>query len=170
MNYLNVENISKSYGELVLFQDLSFSIHKDQKIAFVAKNGSGKTSILNILSGKDTPDEGQVVIRKGLRLAFLDQEPDLDPKLTIEETIFASDIPILKVIEAYEKALKNPEDTEAYQLAFEAMDRNNAWEFETQYQQALSQLKLDDLSKKVSTLSGGQKKTFSACSSVTEQT
>ena len=141
----------------MLFKDLSFSIHKDQKIAFVAKNGSGKTSILNILSGKDTLDDGQIVIRKGLRLAFLDQEPDLDPKLTIEETIFASDIPILKTIEAYEKALKNPEDTEAYQKAFEAMDRNNAWEFETQYQQALSQLKLDDLSKKVSTLSGGQK-------------
>jgi ABC transport system ATP-binding/permease protein len=158
LNYLNVENISKSYGELVLFQDLSFSIHKDQKIAFVAKNGSGKTSILNILSGKDTPDEGQIVVRKGLRLAFLDQEPDLDSKLTIEETIFASDIPILKTIEAYENALKNPEDTEAYQLAFEAMDRNNAWEFETQYQQTLSQLKLENLNMKVSTLSGGQKK------------
>ncbi len=158
VNYLNAENISKSYGELVLFKNLSFSIHKDQKIAFVAKNGSGKTSILNILSGKDTPDEGQIVIRKGLRLAFLDQKPDLDKQLTIEETIFASDIPILKTIEAYENALKNPEDTEAYQNAFEAMDRTNAWEFETQYQQTLSQLKLDDLSIKVSTLSGGQKK------------
>ncbi|WP_430466480.1 ABC-F family ATP-binding cassette domain-containing protein [Winogradskyella ouciana] len=166
MNYLNVENISKSYGELVLFKNLSFSIHKDQKIAFVAKNGSGKTSILNILSGKDTPDEGQVVVRKGLRLAFLDQEPDLDPKLTIEETIFASDIPVLKIIEAYENALKNPEDTEAYQLAFEAMDRNNAWEFETQYQQTLSQLKLDDLSTKVSTLSGGQKKRLALAQSL----
>lgn len=158
MNYLNVENISKSYGELVLFKDLSFSIHKDQKIAFVAKNGSGKTSILNILSGKDTPDEGQIVVRKGLRLAFLDQEPDLDSKLSIKETIIASDIPILKTIEAYENALKNPDDTEAYQLAFEAMDRDNAWEFETQYQQTLSQLKLEDLSLKISTLSGGQKK------------
>lgn len=158
MNYLNAEKISKSYGELVLFKDLSFSIHKDQKIAFVAKNGSGKTSILNILSGKDTPDEGQIVIRKGLRLAFLNQEPNLDPKLSIEETIFASDIPILKVIEAYENALKNPEDEEAYQLAFEGMERHNAWEFETQYQQTLSQLKLDNLSLKVSTLSGGQKK------------
>jgi ATP-binding cassette subfamily F protein uup len=158
VNYLNVENISKAYGELVLFKNLSFSIHKDQKIAFVAKNGSGKTSILNILSGKDTPDEGQIVIRKGLRLAFLDQEPDLDKKLSIEETIFASEIPILKIIESYENALKNPEDTEAYQLAFDAMDRNNAWEFETQYKQILSQLKLDDLSIKVSTLSGGQKK------------
>ncbi|TCK68804.1 ATP-binding cassette subfamily F protein uup [Winogradskyella wandonensis] len=158
MNYLNVENISKSYGELQLFSDISFSIHKDQKIAFVAKNGSGKTSILNILSGNDTPDTGQVVVRKGLRLAFLDQEPNLDPNLTIEETIFASDLPILKIIETYEKALKHPEDTEAYQQAFEAMDRHNAWEFETQYQQILSQLKLDNLDAKISTLSGGQKK------------
>ena len=158
MNYLNVENISKSFGELVLFKDLSFSIHKDQKIAFVAKNGSGKTSILNILAGKDAPDDGQIVIRKGLRLAFLDQEPDLDPNLTLEETIFASDIPVLKIIEAYENALKNPEDAEAYQKAFEGMDRFNAWEFENQYQQTLSKLKLDDLSLKVSTLSGGQKK------------
>ncbi len=158
MNYLNVENISKAYGELILFEDLSFSIHKDQKIAFIAKNGSSKTSILNILSGKDTPDSGQVVVRKGLRLAFLDQEPNLDLKLNIEETIFASDIPILKIIEAYEEALKNPEDTETYQSAFEAMDSHNAWEFETQYQQTLSQLKLNDLSLKVGTLSGGQKK------------
>ena len=166
MNYLNVENISKSYGELVLFKDLSFSIHKDQKIAFIAKNGSGKTSILNMLSGKDVPDEGQIVIRKGLRLAFLDQEPNLDPKLTIEETIFASDIPIIKIIEAYENALKNPEDSDGYQKAFEAMDRNNAWEFETQYQQTLSQLKLDDLSVKVNTLSGGQKKRLALAQSL----
>jgi ATP-binding cassette subfamily F protein uup len=158
LNYLSVENISKSFGELVLFKDLSFSIHKDQKIAFVAKNGSGKTSILNILAGKDTPDDGQIVIRNGLRLAFLDQEPNLDPDLTLEETIFASDIPVLKIIEAYEKALKNPEDADAYQKAFEGMDRYNAWEFETQYQQTLSQLKLDDLSLKIKTLSGGQKK------------
>ena len=158
MNYLNVENISKSFGELVLFKNLSFSIHKDQKIAFVAKNGSGKTSILKMLAGKDTPDDGQIVARKGLRLAFLDQEPDLDPNLTLEETIFASDIPVLKIIEAYEQALKNPEDADAYQKAFEGMDRYNAWEFETQYQQTLSQLKLDDLTLKVNTLSGGQKK------------
>lgn len=169
MNYLNVENISKAYGELVLFENLSFSIHKNQKIAFVAKNGSGKTSILNILSGKDSPDQGQIVIRKGLRLAFLDQEPDLDIKLTIEETIFASDIPVLETIKNYEKALKNPEDTEAYQQAFDAMDRTDAWEFETQYQQTLSQLKLDDLSMKVSTLSGGQKKRLALAQALLSQ-
>jgi ATP-binding cassette subfamily F protein uup len=148
----------KSNGELVLFENLSFSIHKDQKIALIAKNGSGKTSILKILSGKETPDSGQIVIRNGLRLSFLDQEPDLNPKLSVEDTIFDTDIPIIKTIENYEKALKNPEDAEAYQLAFEAMDRENAWEFETQYQQILSQLKLNDIEAKVSTLSGGQKK------------
>ena len=169
MNYLNVENISKSFGELVLFKDLSFSIHKDQKIAFVAKNGSGKTSILKILAGKEAPDDGQIVIRKGLRLAFLDQEPDLDPKRSLEETILASDIPVLKIIEAYETAIKNPEDVDAYQKAFEAMDRHNAWEFETQYQQTLSQLKLDDLSLKVGTLSGGQKKRLALAQALLSQ-
>ena len=169
MNYLNVENISKAYGELVLFENLSFSIHKNQKIAFVAKNGSGKTSILNILSGKDTPDQGQIVVRKGIRLAFLDQEPDLDLKLSIEETIFASDIPILETIKNYEKALKNPEDTESYQNAFDEMDQTNAWEFETQYQQTLSQLKLNDLNMKVSTLSGGQKKRLALAQALLSQ-
>ncbi|MFT6097163.1 MAG: ATP-binding cassette subfamily F protein uup, partial [Nonlabens sp.] len=83
LNYITVENISKSYGELELFSDLSFSIHKDDKIAFVAKNGSGKTSILNILSGADVPDSGQVVMRNGLRVSFLSQDPQFDPKLTI---------------------------------------------------------------------------------------
>ncbi len=158
MNYLNVEQISKSYGELELFSGISFSIHKDQKIAFVAKNGSGKTSILNIIAGTDQPDTGQIVVRKGIRISFLAQEPVLDGSLSIEETIFATDLPILKVIETYENALKNPEDTEAYQNAFEAMERYDAWEFETQYQQILSQLQLKDLNTKVSTLSGGQKK------------
>ncbi|SDS69796.1 ATP-binding cassette, subfamily F, uup [Formosa sp. Hel1_31_208] len=158
MNYLTVEHISKSYGELELFKDLSFSIHKDDKIAFVAKNGSGKTSILNILSGADTADSGQVVMRNGLRISFLSQSPQFDPNLTINETIFNSDSPQLKIIENYEKALLNPEDAEAYQKAFEQMDLHNAWEFELQFKQILSQLKLDDLEQKIDTMSGGQLK------------
>lgn len=156
MNYITVENISKSYGELELFSNLSFSIHKDDKIAFVAKNGSGKTSILNILSGDDTPDTGQVVMRNGLRVSFLSQSPQFDNNSTINETIFNSDSPQLKMIESYEKALLNPEDTEAYQKAFEQMDIHNAWEFELQFKQILSQLKLDDLNQKINTMSGGQ--------------
>jgi ATP-binding cassette subfamily F protein uup len=158
MNLLTVENISKSYGELVLFDNLSFGINKDQKIALIAKNGTGKTSILNILSGADTPDSGQVNYRKSTRVSFLAQEPVMDPNLTVEETIFASDNEILKVLENYEKALLNPEDADVYQKAFEAMDRFEAWDFETQYKQILSKLKLDDLNAKVGKLSGGQKK------------
>ncbi|AOR27274.1 ABC transporter, ATPase [Formosa sp. Hel1_33_131] len=158
MNYLNVENISKSYGELNLFEDLSFSIHKDQKIAFVAKNGTGKTSILNILSGKDSPDTGQIIYRKGLRTTFLSQEPVLDQTLTIEETIFNSDNPILKVINTYHAALENPEDSNLYQTAFDDMERYQAWDFETQYTQILFKLKLENLNQKVSELSGGQQK------------
>ena len=158
MNYLNVENISKSYGELNLFENLSFSIHKDQKIAFVAKNGTGKTSILNILSGKDSPDTGQIIYRKGLRTTFLSQEPVLDQNLTIEETIFNSDNPILKVINTYHTALDNPGDSNLYQTAFDDMERYQAWDFETQYTQILFKLKLEKLDQKVKELSGGQQK------------
>ncbi|RLD26718.1 MAG: ABC transporter ATP-binding protein, partial [Bacteroidetes bacterium] len=158
MNYITVENISKSYGELNLFQNISFSLHKNQKIAFVAKNGTGKTSILNILAKIDTPDSGQVVYRKGIKTAFLTQESELDESLTIEETIFASDSFVLKIINNYHEALSEPEDTEAYQKAYEEMEHHNAWDFETQYKQILFKLKLNDLNKKVSALSGGQKK------------
>ncbi|MDC6362776.1 MULTISPECIES: ABC-F family ATP-binding cassette domain-containing protein [Flavobacteriaceae] len=158
MNLLTVENISKSYGELVLFSDISFGINKDQKIALIAKNGSGKTSILNIMSGKDATETGQVTVRKGIKVAFLEQEPSLDPNLTIEETILATDNETLRVISNYEKAVENPEDTERYQKAFEAMERLNAWDFETQYKQILFQLQLTQLDAKVKTLSGGQRK------------
>ncbi len=158
MNLLTVENISKSYGELVLFSDISFGINKDQKIALIAKNGSGKTSILNIMSGKDTSETGQVTVRKDTKIAFLEQEPNLNPNLTIEETIFTTDNEILKVIASYEKAMENPEDTVRYQKAFEAMERHNAWDFETQYKQILFKLQLTKLDAKVNTLSGGQKK------------
>jgi ATP-binding cassette subfamily F protein uup len=158
VNYLSVENISKSFGERTLFENISFGINKDQKIAFVAKNGSGKTSILKIINGDDTPDTGQVIIRKEIKMAFLSQEPLLDPELTIEESIFASGSEILHVIEAYEKALENPEDEVAYQKAFEGMDQHDAWDFETQYKQILSKLKMENLKLKVKSMSGGQKK------------
>lgn len=158
MNLLTVENISKSYGELVLFSDISFGINKDQKIALIAKNGSGKTSILNIISGKDATETGQTTTRKGIKTSFLEQEPDLNPELTIEETIFDSGNEVLTVITAYEEAVQHPEDQDAYQAAFEAMERLNAWDFETQYKQILFKLNLTELNLKVGVLSGGQKK------------
>ena len=161
MNYLSVENISKSFGERTLFENISFGINKDQKIAFIAKNGSGKTCIMKIINGEDEPDTGNVVLRKGINMAFLSQDANLQDELTIEESIFASDNPILKVIEAYEKALENPEDSDAYQKAFDGMDQHNAWDFETQYKQILFKLKLEDFKLKVKNLSGGQKKRLS---------
>ena len=161
MNYLSVENISKSFGERVLFDNISFGINKDQKIAFIAKNGSGKTTIMNIINGFDEPDTGQVVVRKNIRMAFLSQKNELQDELTIEESIFASDNETLKVIEQYEKALENPENEEAYQKAFDLMDQHNAWDFETQFKQILFKLKLEDFKLKVKSLSGGQKKRLS---------
>ena len=161
MNYLSVENISKAYGERVLFEDISFGINKDQKVAFIAKNGSGKTSILNIIANLDVPDSGQVVSRKGISIAYLAQKDDINPDLTIEETIFATDNKILSIVNQYEKALKNIDDGDAYQAAFDLMDQHNAWDFETQYRQILSKLKLEDLTLKVSALSGGQRKRLS---------
>ncbi|SEE01394.1 ATP-binding cassette, subfamily F, uup [Tenacibaculum sp. MAR_2010_89] len=158
MNYLSVENIAKAYGEKVLFHDISFGINKDQKIAFVAKNGSGKTSILNIVAGVDEADSGQVVSRKGIDIAYLSQADNLNADLTIEETIFSTDNKVLSIIQQYEKALDNPDNAEAYQEAFELMEQHNAWDFETQYKQILSKLKLENLQLKVGKLSGGQKK------------
>ena len=158
MNYLSVENISKSYGERILFEDLSFGINKDQKVAFVAKNGSGKTSILNIIAGLDIPDTGQVISRKGIQISYLAQNDELDPTLTIKEVVFSSENKTLQVIEQYNKALENSENAEAYQKAFELMEQHNAWDFDTQYKQILSKLKFDNLHQKISELSGGQKK------------
>jgi len=161
MNYLSVENISKAFGELELFSNISFGINQYQKIAFIAKNGTGKTSMLNIIAGLDTSDTGQIVSRKGLKIEYLSQEDCLNDDLTVEQTIFDSDNETLKVIEEYEHALNNPEDEKAYQQAFEKMEQLNAWDFETQYKQILSKLKLDNLSQEVGKLSGGQRKRLS---------
>ena len=158
MNLLSVENISKAFGERIILENISFGINKDQKIAFIAKNGTGKTTLLNIIAGKDQPDSGQVVFRKDIHIGFLSQNPSFNEELTVEETIFATDNPILQLIQEYEHALQHPENEMAYQKAFEQMERHNAWDFETQYKQILFRLKLDNLQLKVKNLSGGQKK------------
>ncbi len=161
LNYLNVENISKSYGEVTLFKGITFSIHKGQKIALIAKNGTGKTSILKIISGEDSSDSGNITYRKNIAVSFLSQDPKFDDSLTIEQSVFNSDNPILKVIANYEKAILNSEDEENYQKAFEEMELFQAWDFETQYKQILFKLKLDKINQKVGELSGGQKKRLS---------
>jgi len=169
MNLLSVEEISKSYGEKVIFDSISFGVNQGQKIALIAKNGCGKSSILNIIAGEDSPDKGQVVFRKGIKVAYLSQEPLLDPKLTVKESVLRADNPILSIIFEYDKALKNPEDQESYQKAFDAMDQAQAWDFETQYKKILFKLKLNDLNAKVGSLSGGQKKRIALCNALLKQ-
>ncbi len=169
MNLLSVEGISKAYGERIIFEPLSFGMSKGQKIALIAKNGSGKTSILKIIAQQDTPDQGLVNFRKGTQVSYLPQDPVLDPNKTVEEIILASGNQTLEVIAAYEKALQNPEDAGSYQKAFEAMDQHQAWDFETQYKQLLSKLKLNDLTLKAAALSGGQKKRLALCSALLEK-
>lgn len=169
MNLLSVEGISKAYGERVIFEPLSFGVSKGQKIALIAKNGSGKTTILKIIAQQDTPDSGQVNFRKGTQISYLPQDPALDPEKTVEEIILESGNQVLEVIADYEEALQNPEDTERYQKAFEAMEQHQAWDFETQYKQLLSKLKIDNLSLKASALSGGQKKRVALCIALLEK-
>lgn len=158
MNYISVENISKSYGERVLYSNVSFGINAGQKIGFIAPNGSGKTTLLRILSGLESPDSGEVNTRNNITISYLQQNPQFDPKISIEEAILSSPNPILKTISNYERAIKNPEDSVAMQAAFDAMEAANAWNFETQYKQVLSQLKLDNIDQRIDTLSGGQKR------------
>ena len=145
----------------MLFEDISFGINQGEKIGFVAKNGTGKTTLLNILAGYDSADSGEVTFRKGLRVSYLSQRTELDESLSIEEVIVRGENPVLKVIAAYEHALKDPNDSEALQKAFERMEQHQAWDFETRYRQILFKLNLTDLDARVSQLSGGQKKRLS---------
>jgi ATP-binding cassette subfamily F protein uup len=169
VNYLSVENISKSFGDSVLFENISFGINKDQKIGFIAKNGTGKTTLLKIIAEEESADSGNIIFRKNLKIAYLSQNEILNENLSIEQTIFDSDNAILKAIEQYEKALKTPDDQDTYQKAFELMERKNAWDFETTYKQMLFKLKLDDLDQLVSSLSGGQKKRLALAIALLDQ-
>lgn len=157
MNYLSVENLTKSFGINNLFENLSFGIDKGQKIALVARNGAGKSSLFRILVGKDTPDSGTVTYNKEVRLGFLSQEQELDNARTILENIFSSDSPKTRAIAAYEKAVES-HDEKAMQIAHDAMDRNNAWDYEARAREVLGKLDIHDLDRLVGSLSGGQKR------------
>ena len=158
MNYLSVENLTKSFGVRVLFKDITFGIDKGQKVAFIAKNGTGKSTFLNILASREGYDSGNVIFRKDIKVGILDQMPKFDDKLTISEAIFDSDSEQIKAILAYEKAILNPDDNEAMQIAFERMDTLKAWDYEIRIKQILGQLNIHNLELNVGKLSGGQKK------------
>lgn len=158
MNYLSVENLSKSFGERVLFENISFGIDKGQKVAFIAKNGTGKSTLLKILAGEAGYDSGSVVFRNGIKTGILQQSPNYDDKLTISQTIFKTSSEQIDAILEYEKAIANPNDNERMQKAFEQMDALDAWDYEVRIKQILGQLQIHDLDQKIGELSGGQQK------------
>lgn len=158
VNYLSVENVSKSFGIKVLFEGLTFGISQGQKVALVARNGTGKSTLLNILTGKDTPDTGRVVFNSGVQVSFLQQHHGLDDSLSILENIFSGDNDMLKAIRAYEKALTEGAEGEEFQAASDLMEQHQAWDYESKARQILGKLNIHDLNIQVKTLSGGQKR------------
>ncbi len=158
MNYLSVENLSKSFGERVLFENISFGIDKGQKVAFIAKNGTGKSTLLKILAGEAGYDSGNVVFRNGIKTGILQQSPNYNDEFTISQTIFRTSSEQIDAILEYEKAIANPDDNERMQKAFEQMDALDAWDYEVRIKQILGQLQIHDLDQKIGELSGGQQK------------
>lgn len=157
MNYLSVENLTKSFGDRVIFSDLTFGIDQGQKVAIVAKNGNGKTTLLRCLMELEDYDSGRVVYRNDLRVAFMQQTENLDESHTILEAVFAHDLPELQVVKKYNKALRDG-DEQAVNECFEQLTELNAWDIEVKVEQILSVLKLDNTDLLIGSLSGGQKK------------
>lgn len=164
MNYLSVENISKSFGERVLFEGLNFGLNYGDKVALIANNGSGKTSMLKIIAGKDVPGTGKVTLRNGIRIGYLEQEPVFNEKFTINELLYNSNAEVVKIIREYESALEmqtndyNDTTAERFEKASLEMEKANGWNFDNELKQILSKFKIVDLEAKVEMLSGGQKK------------
>mgnify|MGYP001014066750 CR=1 FL=1 len=154
---LQIDRLTKSFGDLVLFSDLSFGIAEGDKIGLIAANGSGKTTLLNILAGKEPYDSGRVVFRNDIRLAYLEQSPAFDPTITVLEACFSTDSETVRLIARYEEMLSSGNQEELDKL-FARMDLHNAWDYEQRIKQILTQLKITDFHQKIGELSGGQVK------------
>jgi ATP-binding cassette subfamily F protein uup len=164
MTYLSVDKLSKNYGLKVLFENLTFGLQKGDKTALIAPNGTGKSTLMRIIAGEETPDSGEVMVRNGIRIGFLPQEPELNPNLTISGYISGGNSDLARVALAYEKAVTeqsleyNDQTAAAFERATEAMDAANAWDFEQRLEQILGKLNIHDLEQSISTLSGGERK------------
>ena len=164
MNYLSVENISKSYGERILFQELFFGLSKGDKMALIANNGTGKSSMLKIIAGKDVSESGKITLRNGIRIGYLEQDPIFNEAFTIKEFLDNSNSEIMQIIKGYDKALElqtndfNDATSQRFHEASLLMDKANAWNFNNELNQILSRFKIDDLNQNLKDLSGGQRK------------
>ncbi len=157
MVYLQAMHLTKSFSEKRLFEDVSFSIHKDQKTAFIAKNGAGKTTLLRIIAGLEVPENGRIIMRNDLNIGYLEQNPVFDNNSSIIDSIFAKAQKVPGIIKTYNEALLS-EDKERIAEATDMMDRNDAWRFEEHIKQVLTHLDIIQLNQKMGTLSGGQQK------------
>ena len=161
---LTVENLTKSFGEKLLFEDISFGINAGQKTALIARNGTGKTSLLNIITGTALADAGKVVFRNDVRMAYLPQNPLMNETMTVREYVFASENKYVQAVNNYEKALLNiqlsPSGIHERQLqdAMNTMDTIGAWDYENRVKEILSRLEVNDLDKTIAMLSGGERK------------
>lgn len=159
MNYLSVENITKSFGDLVLFENISFGIDKGDKIALVARNGSGKSTMMTLLCGEDTADSGNIVFRKGIQMAFLAQNNVFNPVLTPKEILMNIDSPQIKAFKSYKESLDHPEDIDKTTQALDNMQKYEAWDVEAKIEEVLFYLGLkEEYETPVELFSGGQKK------------
>lgn len=157
ISYLQVEDLSKRYGEKILFENISFGIGKGQKVALIAPNGTGKTSLLNIIANKDSSETGSVIFRNDLKLGFLEQQPQINENNSIIDELFTADSEELNTIRQYEHMMEN-NIQEGLDEVLAKMDSLKAWDYEAKIKQILSTLKIPDLNQKISTLSGGQRK------------
>lgn len=157
MHYVSVEGLSKSYGIQPLFSDISFHIEEGDKIAIVARNGFGKSTLLKILAGKETADEGKVWIHKDVTVALFEQEPDFDPSKNVLDNIFHHAHPVIAAIRDYEDACDS-QDEKALHDSIIRMDELGAWDFDARVKQILGKLNIHQLHQAVGTLSGGQRK------------
>ena len=156
-SYLQIENLTKSYGDRMLFSDVTFGVNEGDKIGLIAKNGMGKTTLLRCIAGIEGVDSGKVTFRNDLKIGFLEQTPDLDENLSVLETCIADSGRVIDAITTYEQALESG-DIDALTRANELMDASQAWDYEDRLKQMLSQLGIVNLTQRVSQLSGGQKK------------
>lgn len=162
MNYLSVENLTKSFGDRTLFSDLTFGVDQGQKVAIVAKNGSGKTTLLRCLMDLEPYDSGRIVYRNDIRIAFMEQTENLDENQTILEAVFSHDLPEIQAVKKYNQALRDGDD-ERIHACFSELTELNAWDIEVRVNQILSVLKLNQTDLKIGSLSGGQKKRVALC-------
>ena len=154
---LQIENISKSFGDLVLFSDISFTVEERQRIGLIACNGKGKSTLLKIIAGEEPLESGKITLRNDIRMGYLEQEPDFDGELTVIEACLQRNSEKADVIARYEAAIENDDHSQLQHL-MEEMDRLNAWDYENSAKQVLDKLKIKNFNQPIKELSGGQKK------------